>query len=90
MTPEGEFRDAPQPPRGSWLDRAVARVGGVALLIAGIAGGLALVALAIAFVTLLVPVALVAGSVAAVALWWRMRRLRRAGVAPSPFIIIRH
>ena len=32
MTPEGEFRDPAPSSRRSWLDRALARVGGLALL----------------------------------------------------------
>src|SRR4051812_16310652 len=49
MTPEGEFRDPLPPPRGG-LDRALGKVGGVALLLTLAAGGLLLVALAILFV----------------------------------------
>ena len=78
MTPEGEFRDPLPPPRGG-LDRALGKVGGVALLLTLAAGGLLLVALAIVFVGLLLPVAIGAGLVATVSLWWRMRRLRRGG-----------
>src|SRR5690349_9997900 len=78
MTPEGEFRDPLPPPRGG-LDRALGKVGGVALLLTLAAGGLLLVALAILFVGLLLPVAIGAGLVAFVSLWWRLRRLRRAG-----------
>ena len=78
MTPEGEFRD-PLPPPRSGLDRALGKVGGVALLLTLAAGGLLLVALAILFVGLLLPVAIGAGLVAFVSLWWRMRRLRRGG-----------
>jgi hypothetical protein len=78
MTPEGEFRDPLPPPRGGF-DRALGKVGGVALLLTLAAGGLLLVALAILFVGLLLPVAIGAGLVAFVSLWWRMRRLRRGG-----------
>ncbi|WP_431269298.1 hypothetical protein [Dankookia sp. P2] len=56
------------------------KVGGVALLLTLAAGGLLLVALAILFVGLLLPVAIGAGLVAFVSLWWRLRRLRRDGV----------
>src|SRR6478609_8403506 len=78
MTPEGEFRDPLPPPRGGF-DRALGKVGGVALLLTLAAAGLLLVALAIVFVGLLLPVAIGAGLVATVSLWWRMRRLRRGG-----------
>ena len=92
MTPEGEFRDAAAPPRpASALDRALARVGGVAMLVAIAAGGLVLAALAILFVGLILPVLIVAGAIGAGSLWWRMRRARREGrPMPTPsFIIIR-
>lgn len=80
MTPDGQFRDAA--PRGAgWLDRALGRVGGVALLVALAAGGLLAVALAIAFVSLLLPTVIGAGAIAAASIWWRLRRLRRQGGA---------
>ncbi|MFC7477612.1 hypothetical protein ACFQS7_24850 [Dankookia sp. GCM10030260] len=82
MTPDGEFRD-PLPPPRSRLDRVLGKVGGVALLLTLAAGGLLLVALAILFVGLLLPVAIGAGLVAFVSLWWRLRRLRRAGGGPG-------
>ncbi len=88
MTPEGEFRDPAPRPRASWLDRAAARVGGVALMVALAAGGLLLVSLALVFIGLLLPVVLVAGSVAAVSLWWRMRKLRRSGATPTRTVFI--
>jgi len=77
MTPDGEFRDVAPRRGGTWLDRALERVGGAALLITAIAGGLLLLALAFIFVSLVLPVLLAAGAVAAGALWWRLRRLRR-------------
>jgi hypothetical protein len=67
MTPEGEFRDAPggaRALRGSWLDRTLLKLGGAAVLAAVVTGGLALAALAVLFIGLLLPVALVAGLVA--------------------------
>jgi hypothetical protein len=85
MTPEGEFRT---PPRPSGLNAVLARTGGVALLVALAAGGLLLVSLAILFIGLLIPVAIGAGVVAAVALWWRRRRLRRMGIQPVGFRIV--
>lgn len=100
MTPEGEFRDPPSPPRRGRLDRALARVGGLALLLAVAAGGLVVVALAVLLLGLLLPVAIGAGLVAFASLWWRARRLRggswRAG-GPGPgrgtgslrFVVIR-
>lgn len=93
MTPEGEFRDgnAPPPPVGGAFDRALARVGGVAILVAIAAFGLVLAALAILFVGLVLPVLIVAGAVGGLSLWWRMRRARRNGQPmPTPsFIVIR-
>lgn len=85
MTPEGEFRDPAPSSRRSWLDRALARVGGLALLLAVIAGGLVVVALAMLLLGLLLPLAVGAGLVAFVTLWWRARRLRGGGAAgPGP------
>lgn len=78
MTPNGEFQD-PLPRRRSWLDRALGRIGGVALLLTVVAGGLLMVALAVLFLGLLLPVAVVAGLVAFGSLWWRARRLRAQG-----------
>src|SRR5689334_21176260 len=61
--PDGESR-APAPPRRTWLNPALGRVGGVALLLALAAGGLLLVAFAVLLLGLLLPVAVVAGLVA--------------------------
>ena len=87
MTPEGGFRE-PAPSR-SWLDRALARVGGVALLLALATGGLVVVALAFVLLGLLLPVAIVAGLVgmaivvgAGLFTWWRSMQRTRAGTAP--------
>lgn len=89
MTADGQFRD-PLPPRRTWLDRALARVGGAALLVTLAAAGLVVVALAILFVGLLLPVVIGAGLIAFASLWWRLRRLRRAGGGnPVPFVILR-
>jgi len=88
MTPDGEFRD-PVPPRRGWLDQALARVSSVALLLTLAAGGLLLVSLAILFVGLLLPVLVGAGLVAFISLWWRVRRLRRAGGTPVRFVVLR-
>ena len=84
MTPEGEFREL-APPRDSWLDRMLARVGATAVLAGVLAGGLVVAALAIMFAALLLPVAIVAGLVGFGALWWRARRARREG---RPFIMV--
>lgn len=92
MTPEGEFRDPPPPPRPTVLDRVLGRVGGLAFLLAAGAGGLVLGALALVFVGLLIPIVLGAGAVAAIVFWWRLRRLRRQGYSgPSRprFIVVR-
>ena len=88
MTPEGEFRE-PAAPRATAFDRALARVGGVAVLVAVAAGGLLLAALAVLFVGLLLPVALVAGALGAGSLWWRLRRARRQGGDGFRFVVIR-
>ncbi len=64
MTPEGEFRD-PQPRPASTLDRALGRVGGIALTIAVAAAGLVIAGLAIMFAALALPVLIVAGAIGA-------------------------
>lgn len=79
MTPEGGFREPPPRP-ASWLDRALGRVGGLALVVALGAGGIVLAALAVLAIGILLPVLLVAGLVAFGTLWWR---LRRAGFRPG-------
>jgi Flp pilus assembly protein TadB len=83
MTADGQFRD-PAPPRRTWLDRTLGKIGGVALLIALAGAGLVVVALAILFVGLLLPVVIGAGLIAFVSLWWRMRRLRRTMGSGGP------
>ncbi len=85
MTPEGEFREAPRP---SGLNLLLARMGGIAILVAVAAGGLLLVALAIFFIGLLLPVVIGAGAIAAISLWWRRRRLRKMGIEPGPIRIV--
>jgi UDP-N-acetylmuramyl pentapeptide phosphotransferase/UDP-N-acetylglucosamine-1-phosphate transferase len=87
MTPEGEFRDTAPRPRAGTLDRILGRVGGVAILVALVAGGLLLASLAVVFVGLILPVLLVAGAVGAVSIWWRLRRARKRGTVP--FTVIR-
>jgi len=77
MTPEGEFRGPAPAASRSWLDRALLRVGGVAALLAVIAGGLAIAAVALVALSVLLPLALGAGAVAAGVIWWRVRRARR-------------
>jgi hypothetical protein len=81
MTPDGAFRDPMRAaaPGGTWLDRALARIGGAALLLALAAGGVVLVAFALVFVGLLLPIVIGAGLIAFASLWWRMRRLRAQG-----------
>lgn len=88
MTPEGEFRDPPPPPAAGKLDRLLARVGGVAVLVALAAGGLVLAAVAILFAALALPVLIVAGAIGAGSIWWRLRRARKQG-QPIPFVVIR-
>lgn len=91
MTPEGEFRDAPAPRPAGMLDRALARIGAAGMLVALVAGGLLLAGLALLAISILLPVALVAGTIGAGSLWWRLRRARRDGTMPqgARFIIIR-
>jgi hypothetical protein len=88
MTPEGEFRDPAPPPRPGALDRILGRIGGVAILVALVAGGLVLAAVAVTFAALLLPVLIVAGLVGAGSIWWRLRRARKQG-RPVPFVVIR-
>lgn len=88
MTPDGEFRETRPLGGGTWLDRLLLRIGGLAALAAVVAGGLVLVASAIVVLGLLLPVLAVAGGIAVATLWWRLRRARRAGVA-ADFVILR-
>jgi hypothetical protein len=88
MTPEGGFREPAPAPKG-WLDRLLMRVGGAALLLAVAAAGLVVVALAFVLLGLLLPVAIVAGLLAFVTLWWRLRRLRARGGGALPFVVVR-
>jgi len=86
MTPEGEFRD-PQPPRpAGLLDRALARLGGIAVLVAAAAGGLVLAGLALLAIGILLPLMIVAGAVGAASIWWRLRRARRRGGTEPPSV----
>lgn len=76
MSPDGSFRE---PPRAAPIDRALGGIGGVAVGVAGVALALTFGALAFLALTVLVPVLLVAGGIAAVTIWWRLRRLRQQG-----------
>lgn len=87
MTPEGEFRDTAPKPAGTF-DRVLARVGGVAVLVALAAGGLVFAALAVLFLGIMLPVLLVAGAIGAGSIWWRLRRARKQG-QPIHFVVIR-
>jgi len=78
MTPEGEFR-GPAPSRKGFLDKALARVGGIAALVAIVAGGVVVAGVAIAFFALALPIAALAGLVAFGSMWWRMRRAGQQG-----------
>lgn len=88
MTPEGEFRDPESPRPGSALDRVLARIGGIAVLVALAAGGIVLAGLAIMFAALALPVLILAGAIGAGTIWWRLRRAQRAG-RPVSFVVIR-
>jgi len=82
MTPEGEFR-GPQARPASFTDKVMARVGGVAALVALVAGGVVVAGIAIAFFAIALPIAVLAGAVAFGSLWWRMKRAGRQGHAFS-------
>ena len=95
MTPDGEFRD-PVPPPGKPLDRLLARVGGVAVLVAVASFGILVAGLAVLFAAIALPVVIVAGAIGAGSIWWRLRRLRRrsgpggsGGPGPVQFVVIR-
>lgn len=72
MTPEGEFRTPPQP---TWAQKVLAG----AIVIAVVAAGLAIAALALWFALILIPVALGAALVAYLAYRWRMWQARGRG-----------
>lgn len=86
LTPDGRFV-APPPPGP--LDRLLARAGAAFALAALALGGLTVAALALVVVGLLLPLAVAAGLIAAGVLWWRLRRLRRQGLAPSGGVVVR-
>ncbi len=70
MTPDGRFIDPPRTP-------LITQVFRIAVLVAVIAAGIALAALAMWFALMLIPVALAAGVIAWGAWRWQMWRLRR-------------
>ena len=90
MTLDGQFRTAPEATarRRTWLDRALAKVSGVALLVALGAGGLLLAALAVLAVSILLPVVLVAAVIGAGTLYWKLRRGGFAGQRMR-FVVVR-
>lgn len=73
MTPEGEFVRPPRVP-------LTTRLLGIAVLVAVVAGGIALASLALWIALTLIPVALVAGLVAYAVLRWQSWRARRNSV----------
>lgn len=73
MTPEGDFV---RPPRVPFTTRLL----GLAVLVAVVAGGLALASLALWIALTLIPVAIAAALVAYVALRWQSWRARRGSV----------
>lgn len=91
MTPEGEFRDPMAPRATGALDRILARLGALGVLVAAGSIGLVLAGLAVLAIGILLPVAIVAGAVGAGSLWWRARRARRDGTAAEAvrFVVIR-
>jgi hypothetical protein len=90
MTPDGEFREPAPRPMGT-LDRILARMGALGILVAAGSVGLLLAGLALLAIGILLPLAILAGAIGAGSLWWRARRARRDGTAPPQprFIIIR-
>lgn len=78
MTPEGEFRGPQARPTGP-MDRIMARVGGIAALVALVAGGVVVAGVAIAFFAIALPIAVLAGAIAFASLWWRMKKAGRQG-----------
>jgi hypothetical protein len=58
MTPDGQFRDGPRQPG------ALAKLGGIAMLVAILAGALAIAALALWFALAIIPLAIAAGLIA--------------------------
>jgi hypothetical protein len=72
MTPEGEFRTPPQP---TWAQRILR----AAIVVAVLAAGLAIAALALWFALILIPIALGAALVAYLAFRWRIWQARRSG-----------
>lgn len=80
MTPDGRFRTPQKPP-------LALRVAAAALIVAVIAGGLAVAAFAFWLVFMLVPVVLVAGLIGYAALRFQMRRgsLGRSRDVSDPF-----
>ncbi|MCA3278052.1 MAG: hypothetical protein ING10_02165 [Roseomonas sp.] len=87
MTPEGEFREPPAPPVPRGLEGLLSRLGGVAMLVALSAGGLLMAAVALLAIGVLLPIVLVAGTIGAVIIWWRLRKARARG--ESTIIITR-
>jgi hypothetical protein len=74
MTPDGAFIDRPQPP----IPPIPAQIVGAAVLVAVVAGGLAVAALALWLALTLIPIA-IAGAVIAygvfrVQIWWARRQ----------------
>ncbi|WP_431284648.1 hypothetical protein ACQW02_07525 [Humitalea sp. 24SJ18S-53] len=88
MTPEGTFVDPPTSGAAP-IDRAVGKVGRIAMAVAGVGLALTLGALALAALTVLIPVVLVAGAIAFGAMWWRVRRMRQQGHQGPVFVVMR-
>jgi len=87
MTPEGEFRDPPLPPAPRGFERFLARLGGVATLVALSAGGLLLAAVALLAIGVLLLILLAAGAIGAITIWWPLRKARARGESA---VIITH
>jgi len=89
MTADGQFREAATPATG--MDALLAKVFGVALLVAVAAVGLLFASLAVMALGLPLPIALGAWLVAFGTYWWRRRRTRARGepVASFRFMLLR-
>ena len=87
MTPEGEFRDQPPPPAPRGFEGWLSRLGNAAVLLALSGFGLLMAALAVLAIGVLLPIVLIAGTIGAAIIWWRLRKARARGEGT---IIITH
>jgi hypothetical protein len=71
------------------MDRLLAVVLRYAIVVGVLAGVLVLAALAVMALAVLLPVLFGAALLGGGILWWRARKLRRAGVAPTRIVVFR-